>query len=80
MSGNRIANDGGLIRAWCLSGHGIALKSEWDLLADLAAGNLVEVLGEFAPEPSAFQMVYPAGAVQLRRVRVLMDYLSAGQA
>ncbi len=77
VSGNRIANDGGLIRKWCLSAHGIALKSEWDVRADLAAGRLVEVLEEFAPEPSSLQLIYPAGAVQPRRVRALMDYLSA---
>ncbi len=80
VSGNRIANDGGLIRSWCLCGHGIALKSEWDVRADLEAGDLVEILSEFAPKPSSLQMVYPAGAVQPRRVRALMDYLSTALA
>jgi len=74
--GNRIANDGDLIRQWCLTGYGVALKSEWDVHTDLAAGHLVEVLEAFAPEPNALQMVYPAGAVQPRRVRALMDFLS----
>jgi DNA-binding transcriptional LysR family regulator len=75
--GNRIANDGGLIRRWCLSGDGIARKSEWDIRADLATGDLVEVLEAFASEPSALNMVYPAGAVQPRRVRELMEFLVA---
>ncbi|MCK8462667.1 LysR family transcriptional regulator [Aliiroseovarius sp. S1339] len=74
--GDRIANRGDLIRRWCLNGRGVALKSEWDVRHDLAAGNLVSVLGEYAPSPSALQIVYPAGAVQPRRVRALMDYLS----
>ncbi|RLJ40971.1 LysR family transcriptional regulator [Litoreibacter meonggei] len=74
--GNRIANDGSLIREWCLKGYGVALKSEWDVRTDLNAGNLVEVLDEFVPEPTALQMVYPAGAVQPRRVRALMDFVS----
>ncbi len=76
VQGNRIADDGDLIRQWCLSGHGIALKSDWDIRADLKAGRLVKLLAGFAPEASALQMVYPAGAVQPRRVRALMKYLS----
>lgn len=76
VSGDRIANDGDLIRKWCLNGHGLALKSEWDVRADLAAGDLVSVLDAFAPEPNTLRMVYPAGAVQPRRVRALMDFLS----
>jgi DNA-binding transcriptional LysR family regulator len=76
VHGNRIADGGDVIRRWCLDGYGLALKSEWDVRHDLAAGTLVSVLGEFAPQPSALQMVHAAGAVQPRRVRVLMDYLS----
>ena len=30
VKGNRIANDGSLVRDWCLAGFGIALKSLWD--------------------------------------------------
>ncbi|WP_299546002.1 substrate binding domain-containing protein [uncultured Tateyamaria sp.] len=78
VSGDRIANDGELARRWCLNGHGIALKSEWDIQADLEAGRLVSILEEFAPPPTSLQMVYPAGAVQPRRVRALMDHLSIG--
>lgn len=74
--GNRIADGGDVIRRWCLEGYGLALKSEWDVQDDLAAGTLVSVLDAFAPQPSALQIVYPAGAVQPRRVRALMDYLS----
>ncbi|WP_299848289.1 LysR family transcriptional regulator [uncultured Roseovarius sp.] len=76
VNGDRIANDGDLIRRWCLKGYGLALKSEWDVRADLAAGHLVSVLNTFAPEPSSLQMVYPAGAVQPRRVRTLMEFFS----
>lgn len=76
VRGNRIANDGELVRLWCISGYGIAHKSEWDVQADLQAGRLVSILEAFAPEPTALQMVYPAGAVQPRRVRALMDHFS----
>ena len=73
----RNINDGGLIRRWCLGGQGITRKSEWDVRTDLASGGLVEVLQAFSPEPNALHMVYPAGAVQPRRVRALMEFLVA---
>ena len=75
VRGNRIVNDGHLVRIWCRAGHGIALKSEWDIQDDLKAGTLVPILQDFAPNPAALQIVYPAGSVQPRRVRLLMDYL-----
>ncbi len=74
--GNRTANDGDLVRKWCVEGRGIALKSEWDVHADIKAGRLISILDEFAPQPNSLQLVYPAGAVQPRRVRALIEYLS----
>ncbi|MEH6523555.1 LysR family transcriptional regulator [Sulfitobacter sp.] len=76
VQGNRVANDGELVRRWCVEGRGLALKSEWDVHADLKAGRLVSLLEDFAPQPNSLQMTYPAGAVQPRRVRALMEYLS----
>ncbi|WP_419905743.1 LysR family transcriptional regulator [Kiloniella sp.] len=76
VRGNRIANDGHLVRLWCRAGHGIALKTEWDIQDDLKAGTLVPILQDYAPAPTALQMVYPAGAIQPRRIRLLMDHLA----
>lgn len=76
VSGNRVANDGELVRRWCMGGLGIVLKSECDVRADLRDGRLVSLLENFAPPPNSLQMVYPAGAVQPQRVRKLMKHLS----
>lgn len=73
VRGRRIANDGGLVRQWCCQGYGIALKSIWDVRADLASGALVELLPDFASGDTALQIVYPQAAVQPRRVRSLID-------
>jgi len=35
MSGNRAANDGDLVRRWCVAGKGLAVKSCLDMSADL---------------------------------------------
>jgi len=75
VSGNRIANDGSLVRQWCLQGHGIALKSEWDVRDDLRAGRLLALLVPFESAPSTLQLLYQGGAAMPRRVRALIDAL-----
>lgn len=52
VSGNRIADDGGLVREWALAGLGIAYKSRLDVSADLAAGRLVALLPSWLGEPA----------------------------
>jgi DNA-binding transcriptional LysR family regulator len=76
VRGNRIANDGALVRQWCLAGHGIALKSIWDVEDDLSGGKLVELLADYAPPPSALQVVYAGGGSLPRRVRAVIDHLA----
>ncbi|AIT81921.1 LysR family transcriptional regulator [Novosphingobium pentaromativorans] len=46
------SNDGEIIRQWALAGMGVMVRSEWDVVEDLEAGNLQEVLPEWRP-PSA---------------------------
>ena len=76
VRGNRIANDGHLVRQWCLQGHGIALKSEWDVHGDLQAGRLQVLLPAYEPPPSTLQLLYVGGpAAMPRRVRALVDAL-----
>jgi Transcriptional regulator len=76
VRGRRAANDGGLVREWCVAGHGIALKSFLDVEKELASGALVEILKEFSPGNTDLQIVYPASAVQPRRVRLLIDLIA----
>lgn len=76
VQGNRMVNDGELVRTWCRAGHGIALKSIWDVGEDLKSGALVQILKDFTPEPTKLQLVYPSGAIQPRRVRLLIDEMA----
>ena len=77
VSGDRIANDGALVRQWCLRGYGVALKSQWDVADDLAAGRLVELLAAFSRPAGALQLVFPPGRGHPRRVRVFADTVVA---
>lgn len=73
----RSANDSDLIRRWAMAGHGIAMKSIWDVSSDLAAGRLVELLPDFTLPDSNLQIVYPAGRAPPLRTRALMDAIAA---
>jgi DNA-binding transcriptional LysR family regulator len=75
VNGNRIANDGSLVRQWCLQGHGIALKSYWDVQEDLRASRLKQLLAQFAPPESSIHAVYQGGLSVPKRVRALLDLL-----
>ncbi len=78
VRGDRVANDGALVRQWCLDGHGIALKSELDVGPYIRSGRLIQILAEHAPPPAPLQMLFPPGRAQPRRVRALADRLVAG--
>ncbi|WP_417700584.1 LysR substrate-binding domain-containing protein [Pseudophaeobacter sp.] len=73
VRGDRIANDGDLIRRWALEGRGIVRKSQWDVHHDISAGRLIPLLREFEVAPIGLQAVMPAARTQPRRVRALMD-------
>ena len=75
VSGNRIANDGGLVRSWCVQGWGVAFKSYWDVKDDLACGRLVELLATYAAPSTAVQVLYQGGRSIPKRVRALLDDL-----
>ena len=77
VRGTRVANDGALVRQWCLAGYGIMLKSELDVAADLAAGKLVELLADYASPATPLQMLFPPSRSQPRRVLALADRLAA---
>jgi len=75
VRGDRVANDGALVRQWCLAGHGIMLKSALDVAADLRSGALVQLLANHAPPPTPLQMLFPPSRAQPKRVRALADQL-----
>ena len=76
VRGNRVANDGSLIRSWALAGYGIALKSEIDVAQDVREGRLVSLLEEFLPPANPLQMMFPPSRVQPKRVEAFAKLLS----
>ncbi|PRY20403.1 LysR family transcriptional regulator [Aliiruegeria haliotis] len=78
VRGDKVVNDGYLVRRWALAGHGIILKSELDVRIDLSAGRLVALLEDFAAAPNPLQVMFPPGRAQPRRVGALADALREG--
>lgn len=80
VRGNKTVNDGWLVRQWALAGQGIILKSELDVAGDLKSGRLVALLQDHQPPPNPLQMMFPPGRAQPRRVRALVEAVSAALA
>ncbi|MFC3683497.1 LysR family transcriptional regulator [Hydrogenophaga luteola] len=70
------SNSGELVRDWCLAGHGIMLRSLWDVAPLLARGELVRVLDEWSMPDADVHWIAPYRAQVPRRVRLLVDFLA----
>ncbi|MDE1180966.1 LysR family transcriptional regulator [Paraburkholderia sp.] len=72
----RETNDGALAREWALAGYGLAMKSIWDISADLSAGRLVIALPEWTTPQVPVYAFYQRSRFMAPRVRVLLDFLA----
>jgi LysR family transcriptional regulator, transcriptional activator for dmlA len=70
------SNSGELVRDWCLAGHGIMLRSLWDIAGALAAGELVRVLPAYAMADADVHWLAPHAATTPKRIRLLVDFLA----
>ena len=68
-------SDGQVLHDWCLAGHGIAWRSIWEVEVDIAAGQLVPVLEDFAAPPNGVYAVFPQRKHLPLRVRLWIEYL-----
>lgn len=71
----RETNDGALARQWAIDGHGIVLKSIWDVSADLVAGRLILLMPEWKSAEAPVSALYPRTRYLPPRVRALLDFL-----
>jgi DNA-binding transcriptional LysR family regulator len=77
LANARETNDGALAREWAVDGHGMVMKSIWDVGADLKAGRLTVVLPEWRAPHAPVHALYPRSHYMAPRVRVLLDFLAA---
>jgi DNA-binding transcriptional LysR family regulator len=70
------SNDGDIVLGWALDGHGILIRSEWDLAKYLDSGRLRVVLPEFALPAADLYVYYPDRRNLPLRARVFIDFLA----
>ena len=68
-------SDGQVLYDWCLAGFGIAWRSTWEVEDEIAAGQLMAVLEDFAAPPNGVYVVFPHAKHLPLRVRLWIDYL-----
>lgn len=77
VQGTLSSNDGDIVLGWALDGHGILLRSEWDVKKYVDSGRLRIVLPHHVQPAADLYVVYPGGRRQSARARAFIDFLAA---
>ncbi|WP_199099008.1 LysR family transcriptional regulator [Dyella sp. ASV21] len=68
-------DNGDLMRALAVAGHGLAFKSAWDIAEDVRAGRLVPVLADVILPDAHIYAIYPSRCYLPARIRGFVDHL-----
>lgn len=77
VRGDRVSDDGDVVRRWALDGHGVACKSALDIADDLLAGRLVALCPEWRAEPTPLHLVCADRRQLSPAIRELRVFLEA---
>ena len=69
-------NHGEIAVDWTLAGHGILLRSEWDIAPYLRSGQLRRVLAPWEGSSADIHAIYPQRLDLSAKVRVFLDFLA----
>lgn len=69
-------NHGEIAVDWALAGHGIVLRSEWDIAGYLRSGELVRVLEPWVGSAADIHAIYPQRHHLSAKVRMFIDFLA----
>lgn len=75
LQGRLIANDSQIAVQWALDGHGIILRSDYEVGPLLAEGRLVQVLPQHPPGDFSIYAVYAQRRHVPARIRKFIDFL-----
>lgn len=75
VGGNMVCNDGAVLHGWALAGKGLAWRSMWEVAGQIASGELVTVLDEFAAPGNDIHAVFAQRRHLPLRVRAFVDFL-----
>lgn len=75
VAGHLSSNHGEVAVDWAVAGHGIVLRSEWDVAGALARGELRRILSPWMGLAADVYAVYPQRHHLPARVRAFVDFL-----
>jgi len=73
MNGRRAANDGDLVRRWCVAGKGLAVKSALDIADDVLSDRVVVVMQDYPHVMGELWLICPSRQSITPAVRKLRD-------
>jgi LysR family transcriptional regulator, transcriptional activator for dmlA len=76
VGGPLSASNGEVVHGWALDGHGIILRSLWDVGPALARGELVRVLPAYE-QPAHVWAIYPSRLSVSAKLRVCVEFIEA---
>lgn len=76
VRGRLATNHGEIAVDWALAGHGIILRSEWDIAGELESGRLQGILAPWTGVSADIHAIYPARHHLSAKVRVFIDFLT----
>lgn len=74
VGGPLSANNGEIVRQWAIDGHGIILRSTWDVRGDLESGRLVHILPGYS-QPADVWAVFPSRLSVSAKLRICVEFL-----
>jgi DNA-binding transcriptional LysR family regulator len=77
VRGDRVSDDGDVVRRWAVDGHGVACKSALDIADDLLAGRLVALCPEWRGEATPLHLVCADRRQLSPAIRELRAFLEA---
>lgn len=75
VHGAMSSNDGEATLKWALDGHGVLMRSAWDVQSFIDAGQLTRLLPDWHLPPADVYAVYPERLNLSAKVRVFVDFL-----
>jgi len=75
VHGAMSSNDGEATLKWALDGHGVLMRSAWEVQSFIDAGRLVRLLPDWHLPPADVYAVYPERLNLSAKVRVFVDFL-----
>ncbi|KRB93096.1 LysR family transcriptional regulator [Noviherbaspirillum sp. Root189] len=77
VSGSLDCNDGELLHRWACESLGLAWRSTWEIQSELASGQLITVLDDYALDNYDIMAVYPQQRHLPAKIRFFIDMLKS---